>query len=177
MRGATICIISTDLKKATNRFQQKIKGTVNVPFTTGFIGAAPCCGARHIPCRRCGCVICRPLPLARLPLPATGGGRLAPRTLTSGSIPSSIKNKQMPHWGICLFGAANRTRTGTSVTSRDFKSLVSTYSTTAAHDCRVIIAQIFPAVKGTLSQIFIIKWRCPFSALFIYLKTFYRLKI
>ena len=29
-------------------------------------------------------------------------------------------------------GAADRTRTGTSVTSRDFKSLVSTYSTTAA---------------------------------------------
>ena len=32
-----------------------------------------------------------------------------------------------------FIGAANRTRTGTSVTSRDFKSLVSTYSTTAAY--------------------------------------------
>ena len=42
------------------------------------------------------------------------------------------KNKQTPQRGICLFGAANRTRTGTSVTSRDFKSLVSTYSTTPA---------------------------------------------
>ena len=31
-----------------------------------------------------------------------------------------------------LFGAGDRTRTGTSFTSRDFKSLVSTYSTTPA---------------------------------------------
>ena len=30
------------------------------------------------------------------------------------------------------YGAGDRTRTGTSVTSRDFKSLVSTYSTTPA---------------------------------------------
>ena len=36
------------------------------------------------------------------------------------------------HSGICFFGAGDRTRTGTSVTSRDFKSLVSTYSTTPA---------------------------------------------
>ena len=37
-----------------------------------------CCGARHIPCRRCGFVICRPRPLARLLPPATGSSRLAP---------------------------------------------------------------------------------------------------
>ena len=38
----------------------------------------PCCGARQFPCRRSGCVICRPLPLPRLPSSATGGGRLVP---------------------------------------------------------------------------------------------------
>ena len=41
--------------------------------------------------------------------------------------------KRDTRMGISLFGAADRTRTGTSVTSRDFKSLVSTYSTTAAY--------------------------------------------
>ena len=39
----------------------------------------------------------------------------------------------MPRWGIPLFGAADRNRTGTDFTPRDFKSLVSTYSTTAAY--------------------------------------------
>ena len=32
-----------------------------------------------------------------------------------------------------FFGAANRNRTGTDFTPRDFKSLVSTYSTIAAY--------------------------------------------
>ena len=36
-------------------------------------------------------------------------------------------------WGIPYFGAADRNRTGTDFTPRDFKSLVSTYSTTAAY--------------------------------------------
>ena len=35
-----------------------------------------CCGARHIPCRRSGFVICRPLPLA------TGGAPIAPHRRT-----------------------------------------------------------------------------------------------
>ena len=37
-----------------------------------------CCGARCAPCRQCGRVAHRPLPLARLLPPATGGSRLAP---------------------------------------------------------------------------------------------------
>ena len=42
-----------------------------------------CCGARCAPCRRRGCVAHRPLPLARLLPPATGGSRLAPHCRTS----------------------------------------------------------------------------------------------
>ena len=37
-----------------------------------------CCGARHIPCRRSGFVICRPLPLAQVASSATGGAPIAP---------------------------------------------------------------------------------------------------
>ncbi len=49
-----------------------------------------------------------------------------------GSIPARTKQKgrRMPP---LLFGAADRNRTGTDFTPRDFKSLVSTYSTTAAN--------------------------------------------
>ena len=36
-----------------------------------------CCGTRHLP-RHKAIVSCRPLPLAPLPSPATGGGRVAP---------------------------------------------------------------------------------------------------
>ena len=39
---------------------------------------SPCCGARHLPCRRGGCVICRPLPLAQVAVSATGGAPIAP---------------------------------------------------------------------------------------------------
>ena len=41
-----------------------------------------------------------------------------------------------------LFGAADRNRTGTDFTPRDFKSLVSTYSTTAAYDSFFALKQI-----------------------------------
>ena len=37
-----------------------------------------CCGARHLPCRRSGFVICRPLPLAQVASSATGGAPIAP---------------------------------------------------------------------------------------------------
>ena len=49
-----------------------------------------------------------------------------------GSSPTAVKYG-IPRWGIPYFGAADRTRTGTRSPSRDFKSLVSTYSTTAAY--------------------------------------------
>ena len=44
----------------------------------------------------------------------------------------TIPKSRMPRWGILLFGAADRDRTGTDFTPRDFKSLVSACSTTAA---------------------------------------------
>ena len=56
-----------------------------------------CCGTRQLRRRQRGFLICRPLPLAPLAPPATGGARVAPRN-----------------------------RTGTDFTPRDFKSLVST---------------------------------------------------
>ena len=40
--------------------------------------APSCCGARCAPWRRCTCVAHRPRPLAPLPPPATGSGRVAP---------------------------------------------------------------------------------------------------
>ena len=97
---------------------------------------------------------------------ATGGGRVAPQTLTCGSSPTGTKinpivnvsftmgfigavkqsesepslpsgnaryaTEFVTHCLQMLSGAGNRTRTGTPVTARDFKSLVSTYSTTPA---------------------------------------------
>ena len=41
-------------------------------------------------------------------------------------------SKSRPLWGRDSFGAGNRNRTGTEFTPRDFKSLVSTYSTMPA---------------------------------------------
>ena len=46
----------------------------------------------------------------------------------------------------CFHGAGDRTRTGTSVTSRDFKSLVSTYSTTPAAGS--MVSHFLPCVKS-----------------------------
>ena len=56
-----------------------------------------CCGARCAPCRRSGCVAHRPLPLAQVAPPATGGAPLAPRTLTDRSSPTGIKNMGYPN--------------------------------------------------------------------------------
>ena len=43
-----------------------------------------------------------------------------------------VTKESRPHWGRDSFGAGNRNRTGTLFTARDFKSLVSTYSTMPA---------------------------------------------
>ncbi len=51
-------------------------------------------------------------------------------------------------FGFECFGAGDRTRTGTSVTSRDFKSLVSTYSTTPAYCVWTILTHFSLSVKG-----------------------------
>ena len=45
-----------------------------------------------------------------------------------------------------LFGAGNRNRTGTLFTARDFKSLVSTYSTMP--ECFVILTHFISFVKA-----------------------------
>jgi len=48
------------------------------------------------PRRRCAFVPRRPLPLAPLAVSATGGARVAPRNLTSGSIPVALRNGTTP---------------------------------------------------------------------------------
>ena len=53
-------------------------------------GLAACCGARYLPCRQSGFVSYRPLPLALLPLSATGGGRIAPQFHHTGRHWNSI---------------------------------------------------------------------------------------
>ena len=65
----------------------------------------------------------RPLPLAPLPAPAPGGGRVAPRTLTSGSSPRHQKRAPKR---VLFFGAGGRTRTGTVSPPVDFESTTST---------------------------------------------------
>ena len=57
-----------------------------------------CCGNRCAPCRRCGCVAHRPLPLARVASSAAGSAPLAPQTLTSGSSPTCIEITGYPVW-------------------------------------------------------------------------------
>ena len=54
------------------------------------------------------------------------------KCIVMGSIPALYINKKHPERG-AFVGAADRNRTGTDFTPRDFKSLVSTYSTTAAY--------------------------------------------
>ena len=55
------------------------------------------------------------------------------------SIPlSAVTKSRIPRWGILLFGAADRDRTGTDFTPRDFKSLVSTCSTIPARNSRIL---------------------------------------
>ena len=66
----------------------------------GLLVPLSCCGARCAPCRRCGCVAHRPLPLALLLPPAPGGSRIAPRNLTSGSIPFQHRIIPQPHLGL-----------------------------------------------------------------------------
>ena len=49
---------------------------------------------------------------------------------------------------VLLFGAGNRNRTGTLFTGRDFKSLVSTYSTMPASFCYRNIVSLFRQEKA-----------------------------
>ena len=54
-----------------------------------------CCGARYLRRRQCGLLIYRPLPLAHLPVSATGGGRLAPHSCRAASgIPERSKGNR-----------------------------------------------------------------------------------
>ena len=62
----------------------------------------------------------------------TGVSNLPPAgCIEMGSIPLPNQKESTPK-GCSLFGAGNRNRTGTLFTARDFKSLVSTYSTMPA---------------------------------------------
>ena len=66
-------------------------GSLQLTQAEGFIlgvGAKmfSCCGARHIPCRRSGFVICRPLPLAQVASSATGGAPIAPHRRTGDCV-------------------------------------------------------------------------------------------
>ena len=103
-----------------------------------------CCGARCAPCRRCGCVAYRPLPLARVASSATGSASLAPRTLTCGSSPltNEIINPIVNvSFTMGFIGAGGRTRTGTLSPAVDFESTTSTNSITPAgvlHDAVMV---------------------------------------
>ncbi len=57
---------------------------------------------------------------------AAAEGQSAGLSHLDGFESSTIPKQQIPGSGICCFGAGNRTRTGTLLTARDFKSLVST---------------------------------------------------
>ena len=58
-----------------------------------------------------------------------------PCIIVGSSPQSTISNKSQTRKCLTFFGAAGRTRTDTTVTSRDFKSLASAYSATAANLC------------------------------------------
>ena len=77
----------------------------------------------------------------------TGGCKCPPDTcIVMGSIPvfyTKIRERRLP---LSYFGAGNRNRTGTRFTARDFKSLVSTYSTMPAGNA-VILAHFSVPVK------------------------------
>ena len=92
------------------------------------------------------------LPTERLrpsPTPATHSAPLTPPPAAVASFPRlspavRVGSTKKERAKSPLFsGAGDRTRTGTSVTSRDFKSLVSTYSTTPAY-CLQSILTYFP---------------------------------
>ena len=96
-------------------------------------------------------------------MPRTCGARNDTLNLmTLAAIPPRYINNGTPRWGVPLFGAADRNRTGTDFTPRDFKSLVSTYSTTAAYliimdlrpmcRCPVAVPDIFLAVGAATSS-------------------------
>ena len=75
-----------------------------------------------------------------------------------GSIPFSFtkQNSDLIR-GRCFVGAGNRNRTGTDFTPRDFKSLVSTYSTMPANIC--LFSLYRPRFKVQR------RWRCEMALL------------
>ncbi len=105
-----------------------------------------CCGARCAPCRRCGCVAHRPLPLARVASSATGSAPLAPQTLTSGSSPTGTKINPIVNVSFTMgfIGAGGRTRTGTMSPSVDFESTTSTNSITPAGVLFFVLSILIP---------------------------------
>ena len=84
----------------------------------------PCCGARHLRRLSKAFLICRPLPQRLAKCRPLGGCSLAWRLRAHIARVACSATGSAP--------LAPRTRTGTRLPSRDFKSLVSTYSTTTA---------------------------------------------
>ena len=126
-------------------------------FRFCFLVPLSCCGARRM---SSASVRLRPSPTA-----ATRSPRCIRHWRRSGRSPeshlrfdseSSIPAKGTPK-GVPFAGAADRNRTGTLFTARDFKSLVSTYSTTTAHSA-VIVAHFYVPVKD-ISALFCLKIR------------------
>ena len=122
----------------SNITRRKANITEKAPSRVLFLVPMSCCGARQNLRAYAFPRFCRPLPLARVAVSATGSAPLAPRTLTYGSNPTGIAKKQIPHWGICFFGAGDRTRTGTMSPSVDFESTTSTNSITPAGSLSIV---------------------------------------
>ena len=126
------------------------------------------------PCRRSGCVPRRPLPLAQVAPPATGGAPLAPRTRwprlrlvwsclqldggkqgstgalhLMGSSRSRQQNIPTPQGGRDIFGAGDRTRTGTPSLAADFESATSTISS-HRRVCSFSIVHFWEKSKGRI---------------------------
>ena len=82
-------------------------------------------------------------------IPSFGAVR---QSISEPSLPSSDARfiaESVTHCLQMQSGAADRNRTGTDFTPRDFKSLVSTCSTTAAYICTRVMVTHFPmCVKG-----------------------------
>ena len=66
---------------------------------------------------------------------------------SDGFDPSCNGTKKGHPVGVSFFGAADRDRTGTDFTPRDFKSLVSACSTTAAWRLTVMVSHFYSSVK------------------------------
>ncbi len=95
--------------------------------------------------------------LLRFPAAATHSGRSSRHRRRSPRFPESNLRfdsvaiaKAGPRWGPAFVGAADRNRTGTVFTPRDFKSLVSTYSTTTAYSFQFLQRLRFARILSPL---------------------------